>query len=264
MRRRVTSPSALLNNSAYRLIPMAALGTALPNEEQHFFDRWLKGRRLSVTPDSVTYLFKELCESFFEINLRMFRIGLLAEVHGQNAVLVLRSDHTFGLLLRDHDSLRLYVPWLEKNGLADPEYCIKPGHANTLYHDTPEELLFYLQTLAIQVNLRAIIETLCQRYALVQETLWSTLQEVLERIIEQIEFSPEARALLREQLFTAQDWPLKLLVWPMIERGSGPGSMPFGKGRTQNPFRALAARHVKNENSKAQLSFVNRVPDEVS
>lgn len=234
-------PPALMNDPACRLVPMAALGVPLPPEATHFFDEWLRYRELAAEAGPVLTLFRELCDSFFDINLRMYRLGMLAEVHGQNAVLVWRSGRMEGLLLRDHDSLRIHVPWLERQGLADPVYSLKPGHANTLYHDTPEDLLFYLQTLAIQVNLRAIIEVAALRYKVPAAQLWSVLGESLQQAIERIDFPAEARAMLHQRLFEAQAWPLKLLVRSMMERAAGPGSMPFGKSMTCNPFRSLQA-----------------------
>lgn len=164
---------------------------------------------------------------------------MLGEIHGQNAVLVWKAGYAQGLLLRDHDSLRIYVPWLERNGLADPAYRLKKGHANTLYHDRPEDLLFWLQALGIQVNLRAIIETLAEVYALPPNRLWKAMGEVLNELIDTIEFDAQGRTMIKHQLFEAPHWPQKLLLTPMIERAGGPGSMPFGKGRVVNPFHRL-------------------------
>lgn len=232
-------PPELLADADCRLLPMAALGTPLPGSARHFFDDWLRYRNLPVDAPSVLTLFGELSHSFFDINLRMFRLGMLGEVHGQNAVLVWKAGHVHGLLLRDHDSLRIFVPWLERNGMADPRYRLKQGHANTLYHECPEDLLFWLQTLAIQVNFRAIIDTLAQVYALPVTTLWSSLRAVLDELIETIEFEDDTRAMLKRQLFELPHWPQKLLLTPMIARAGGPGSMPFGKGQVVNPFHRL-------------------------
>lgn len=232
-------PAPLLQDPSYRLIPMAALGMCLPNPARHFFDEWLEFCQLPPDPASVLMLFGEICRTFIDINLRMFRLGMLAEIHGQNVVLVWHNGSVFGLLLRDHDSLRVHVPWLLRNGLADPEYRLKRGHPNTLYHETPDELLFYLQTLGIQVNLRAIIEALAVRYRIPEPELWSVLREVLAQIVERMDLAEDARALLQRRLFHDPVWPLKLLVRPMIERAGGPGSMPFGKSYTQNPFQHL-------------------------
>ena len=232
-------PPALLEDPDTRLVPMAALGTPLPGSNQHFFDDWMAYRQLPANAASVMTLFRELCRSFFGINLRMFRIGMLGEVHGQNAVLVWKAGHAQGLLLRDHDSLRIFVPWLERNGLADPAYRLKKGHANTLYHERPEDLLFWLQTLGIQVNLRAIIDTQAQVYSLPATELWTAMGEELNELIDTIDFDAEARAMIKQQLFEAPHWPQKLLLTPMIERAGGPGSMPFGKGQVVNPFHRL-------------------------
>ncbi|MFH7376055.1 AcsA protein, partial [Pseudomonas syringae pv. tagetis] len=67
-----------------------------------------------------------------------------------------------GLLARVEVFLRFFLPWMERNCIHDPEYRIKKVHANTLYHNSPEALLFWLQTLAIQVKVRAIMDTLAQ------------------------------------------------------------------------------------------------------
>ncbi|WP_407310649.1 IucA/IucC family protein [Pseudomonas sp. nanlin1] len=233
-------PAALLDDPDFRLLPMAALGTPLPGSRRHFFDDWLQYRQLPVDTASVQALFGEVCHSFLDINLRMFRLGMLGEVHGQNAVLVWKAGYVQGLLLRDHDSLRIFVPWLERNGMADPAYRLKKGHANTLYHERPEDLLFWLQTLGIQVNLRAIIDTLAQVYDVPATALWKQMGQVLEDLLVTIDFTEEARAMLRQQLFEAPHWPQKLLLTPMIERAGGPGSMPFGKGQVVNPFHRLS------------------------
>ncbi|MFJ2687375.1 IucA/IucC family protein [Pseudomonas sp. NPDC087342] len=232
-------PPALLEDRDTRLVPMAALGTPLPGSNQHFFDDWMAYRQLPANAASVMTLFRELSHSFFDINLRMFRIGMLGEIHGQNAVLVWKAGHAQGLLLRDHDSLRIFVPWLERNGLADPAYRLKKGHANTLYHERPEDLLFWLQTLGIQVNFRSIIETLAVVYGLPERDLWKAMGEVLNELVDTIDFDTEARAMIKQQLFEAPHWPQKLLLTPMIERAGGPGSMPFGKGQVVNPFHRL-------------------------
>uniref|UniRef100_UPI00260086C4 IucA/IucC family C-terminal-domain containing protein n=1 Tax=uncultured Xanthomonas sp. TaxID=152831 RepID=UPI00260086C4 len=192
-----------------------------------------------VGPASVLQLFGELCTLFFDVNLRMFRLGMLGEVHGQNAVLVYDAGKVSGLLLRDHDSLRLYVPWLERNGMLDPQYRIKKGHAQTLYHERPEDLLFWLQTLGIQVNLRGIIDTLERVYDVPGVQAWRVLRDALSEGIAAVPFDDDARAVLRGQLFESETWPQKLLLRPMIERAGGPGSMPFGKGLVVNPLQRI-------------------------
>ena len=35
----------------------------------------------------------------------------MGEIHGQNICLVLKNGDFDGLMFRDHDSLRIYLPW---------------------------------------------------------------------------------------------------------------------------------------------------------
>ncbi|SON51415.1 IucA/IucC family protein [Vibrio tapetis] len=244
-------PQPLLNDTDTKLLPMAALGTQLLGNKDHFFNEWLAYRQLEVNTRNVSLLFNELCHCFFEVNLRMFKLGMVAEVHGQNAVLVFKKGQTTGLLLRDHDSLRICVPELENNGLEDPKYCIKPGHANTLYHDTPEALLFWLQTLGIQVNMRSIIETLSLTYNIEESKLWTLMENCILEQINVIDFSDRIRSIIIETLFEKETWPQKYLLSPMIDRAGGPGSMPFGKGDVVNPFIRAKTLRVKRESSDA-------------
>ncbi|WP_240618399.1 IucA/IucC family protein [Halomonas heilongjiangensis] len=248
-------PGALLNDPSVRLVPMATLGTPLPGGEHHVFDDWLAQRGMTASPASVRALFGELCDGFFEINLRMLRLGMLAEVHGQNAVLVFKEGQCHGLLLRDHDSLRITVARLEQHDMQDPCYCIKPGHSNTLYHDSLEALLFWLQTLGIQVNLRAIIDTLADYYRLSPHDLWQEMAARLEARIDAIPFDGRDREMLKAQFFESEQWPYKRLIAPIIERAGGPGSMPFGTGSTCNPFRQLGNDGKARETDTSALAI---------
>ncbi|MFP1897397.1 IucA/IucC family protein [Lonsdalea quercina] len=230
-------PPQLLQDAECRLLPMAALGTLLPDSRRHFFDDWLAYRALPVAEENVLMLFAELCRCFFTLNFRLFRLGMLGEIHGQNAVLVWKAGRAHGLLLRDHDSLRIHVPTLNKHGMQDPVYRLKPGNtANTLYHQRLPDLLFWLQTLGIQVNLRAIIDTLAAVYAIAPATLWRTLRAEIEQAIAEVIVEADMREMLHDSLFERETWPQKLLITPTLARAGGPGSMPFGKGEVVNPF----------------------------
>ncbi|MBW6932316.1 AcsA protein, partial [Salmonella enterica subsp. enterica serovar Weltevreden] len=93
------------------------------------------------------------------------------ELHGQNIVLVTEQAHTVGLLLRDHDSVRIYLPWLTEQGIADPCYLSPPNFRNRLYCQSATELVFYFQSLGILVNIRAIIESLANHYQIDEASL---------------------------------------------------------------------------------------------
>lgn len=230
-------PNELLENSQFKLIPMATLGTVIPNSAHHFFDDWMQYRQLPTNHSSVRLLFKELCVCFYNVNLRLFKLGMVGEMHGQNAVFVWKDGHAQGILMRDHDALRVCVPLLEKNGLYDPKYSIKKGYPNTLYNQQPEDLFFFFQTLGIQVNLRAIIETLGQIYQISPAILWQDMSTSIKQVIKEIELDYAMKLLLNKLLFTEEYWPFKMLLTPMFEHDDDdPGSMPFGKGQIPNPF----------------------------
>ncbi|WP_149094085.1 IucA/IucC family protein [Paenibacillus terrae] len=228
-------PHELIHDPAVRLIPMSALAAS----QHHFFREWAAERGLPDTAESVKQLFGEVCSTFFEIMLRLYRIGLMPEIHGQNCVLVWKNGKIEHILLRDHDSVRLHLPWLTEQGIADPEYQIRPGYSNSLYNETPKKLLFYLQTLGIQVNLYAIIDTLSGVYNIDEPSLWSVLRHQLEEAIQHVPFKAAVRQEIEHILFEKSDWPLKLLVKPLLEQSGVPGSMPSGQSRIQNPFHHL-------------------------
>jgi len=233
-------PQALMDATDACPVPMAALGVVPRRGEEHPFDDWLAERGQTASPETVLMLFEELCDGFFEVVLRLYRLGLMAEIHGQNAMVVWRSGGFEALLLRDHDSVRLHLPWLAQHGIDDPEYRIRPGYSNSLYNESPEDLLFYLQTLGIQVNLGAIIEALVAHYGLAEASLWRTLGESLGEASKRLAPNEDERRRLEQVLLKAPDWPLKCVLGPLFDQQGVPGSMPSGKARTANPFRAEA------------------------
>lgn len=225
-----------------RLVPMSALAVFGSAEGGHVFDEWLRWRGEAETEASVVRLFGEAMHVFFDAALRLFRLGMMPEVHGQNSVLVVERGRAKGLLLRDHDALRVHVPWLSANGLADPEYLLRPNYPNSLYHDDPGKLLSFFQTLGIQVNGYAILDSLSRYYGIPEKRLWLELRETLERAEDSAGLEGEARRVVHRHLFEAEAWPWKHLIRPLLKpRSRAAGSMPFGMGQAPNPLRAHAA-----------------------
>lgn len=222
----------------YQLIPMASLGHRISGQPT-VFEYVLKLQQLEHSPENILDQFTQLCSCFFEVNLRLFRLGLMGEIHGQNLCLVLKDGQFDGLMFRDHDSLRIYLPWLLQNGLEDPEYLSPHDFRNTLYHDSVEELLFYIQTLGIQVNLACIVDTLANHDQITALKLWHVLAEQLQQVLEKLDFQPNVRSQLQALFFDAPQWPYKQLLRPLLEQETRIGSMPSGIGRTQNPLRQV-------------------------
>ncbi len=99
-----------------------------------------------------------------EVALACFGLGFMPELHGQNALLACEGGRVTGIVLRDHDTVRLHRPWLAAAGLADPGYDVKPGAPNSLWAAGPEELLGWFQTLAVEVAFQAIGRALVDAY----------------------------------------------------------------------------------------------------
>ncbi|MGP5119190.1 IucA/IucC family protein [Psychrobacter alimentarius] len=236
-----------------RLMPMASLGMLVYKDgvSHHLFDEMIQAKysgHQSASDQSASInaefiksaaieCFKNLCNVFLSTMLRCLRLGLAPEMHGQNVVMVSKHHRFNSILLRDHDSLRIYLPWLERHQIADPEYLSLPNFKNRLYRDSPQALIFYLQSLGILVNIRAIIEALSEHYELSEKGLWLEAMSSLDNALASIDFDTDQAQFVREQLLTNPYYPHKTLLLPVIERGDDPhGSMPAGESRTINPF----------------------------
>ncbi|WP_018885491.1 IucA/IucC family protein [Paenibacillus massiliensis] len=235
-----TYPEELMSDDKKRLVPMSAL--AAESSQALLFAEWLQERDLPNTAESALELFREVAETFGELSLRLLRFGLVPEAHGQNAVLVLHEGKVSGLLLRDHDALRVHVPWLQEAGLADPEYVLRQGVPNSLYHDSPQQLIAFFQMLGIQVNLFSIMDSLANAYSLSEERMWSELKQALQTAMERAALPEQQEGVISSCLFTTEKWPWKQIVRPLLAQTSKvPGSMPYGKGEMPNPLRAVQA-----------------------
>ncbi|OXS56598.1 hypothetical protein B1A99_19935 [Cohnella sp. CIP 111063] len=235
-------PPELAADEGVRLVPMSALAVFGSSEGGHVFDEWLRWRGEAENEAAVVRLFGEAMLAFCAVALRLFRLGMMPEVHGQNSVLVVERGRVKGLLLRDHDALRVHVPWLSANGLADPEYQLRPNYPNSLYHDDPGKLLSFFQTLGIQVNGYAVLDSLSRYYGIPEKRLWLELRETLEQAVDSAGLTEEARRTASRHLFEAEAWPWKQLIRPLLKpRSRVAGSMPFGMGQAPNPLRVHAA-----------------------
>ncbi|MBV9789024.1 MAG: hypothetical protein JOZ51_12655 [Chloroflexi bacterium] len=233
-------PAALLADPEIELLPMAALSVVTAQGTMPAIEHLLRVRGDGA---QIAELFREVAHTLIDMALRCFGYGIMPELHGQNVVLVTRGGRIEGLLLRDHDTVRLHLPWLADAGLPEPEYIVKPGTPNSLINAAPEQLLIYFQTLAVQVNLHAIADGCATAYGLELAQCW---QLIHESIVTTLAALPEsARTVGQRVLLDAPTWPTKLLLVPLLERvGTGGGSMPSGYGSTVNPLHVIAERAV--------------------
>ncbi|WP_374663489.1 IucA/IucC family siderophore biosynthesis protein [Acinetobacter sp.] len=232
-RRRI--PAELLQQP-YQIMPMASLGHCIEGEI-YPFELILNAQKIESNHANVINVFKALCRDFFEVNLRLFRLGLMGEIHGQNICIVLNQGQFSGFMLRDHDSVRIYLPWLLQHGLEDPSYLSPHDFRITLYHDSIEDLVLYLQTLGIQVNLASILESVAEYYQIDEHQLWQVLAQQLQLVLNEVPLEEQARAKLQHLLFEKEQWPYKQLIRPLLEQKNRVGSMPSSIGKTCNIFK---------------------------
>ncbi|MDF2680841.1 MAG: AcsA protein [Brevibacillus sp.] len=234
-------PLDLLDDPEVEVIPMSALTVVDMNQENPVFAQWLAKRFGDEQGEhQVLALFREVCSVFIGTSLRLFRYGIMPEIHGQNVMLIIRNHHVTGLLLRDHDTIRLHLDWMEKEGVGDPAYVVKPGAPNSLINETPEQLLAYFQTLGVQVNLYAIADALITTYSIEEAAFWAEINSVILETLLEHDFPSSVRKVLEAQLLASEKWPIRLLLTPLLKRiGTGGGSMPAGVGTTSNPIRSF-------------------------
>lgn len=223
-------PAELLDES-YKVIPMAALGV---NLDGHHLLTEILGDNLSST--DVVEFYTSVATTFYDIVMRLFKVGVVPEIHGQNCCLVLRDNQVKGLLFRDHDSVRLHQPYLDQHGIADPAYHIRPGYSNSLYNETIQKLIFYVQSLGTQVNLAAIMEAMSEVYHIPETKLWEITEQAWKEALTHVQLPEGDRAALAHAIFESEAWPVKLVVRPLLEADGVPGAMPSGKGIGWNPF----------------------------
>ncbi|MEG1856216.1 MAG: ferric iron reductase, partial [Acinetobacter sp.] len=133
-----------------------------------------------------------------------------------------------------HDSVRIYLPWLQQHGLEDPQYLSPHDFKITLYHDSIEDLVLYLQTLGIQVNLASILESIAEYYQIDEFELWQVLAQQLQVALNEVPLDDDARAALQHLLFEKEQWPYKQLIHPLLQQNNRVGSMPSSVGKTCN------------------------------
>lgn len=182
--------------------------------------------------------FAGLADAFAAMTVAFLGQGVLPELHGQNVVVRFAPDgRVAGLVLRDHDTVRVHAPWLRAAGLPDPGYRVRPGARQTLVLDTPSELVGYAQTLGFQVNLYGIADSLARRYDLDERELWACLRGALQRALAGSTVPRAVAAEIGELVLDARRWPSRTVLGPLIDSGSSSSvSMPAGWATVPNPL----------------------------
>ncbi|MDF3035431.1 MAG: siderophore biosynthesis protein [Paucimonas sp.] len=214
-------------------IPMAALPATSAGGTLPAFDHLIG---LAGPESKVWALFADIARALLELGLRCFAYGVMPELHGQNVVLAFQGQRIAALVLRDHDTLRICSPLMRAQGIAAPDYVIDRSTPNTLELNTPRELLAYLQTLAIEVNLYAILAALAERYRRDESHGWHIVRTVLEDCLVRVPLPNDIANETRSLLLDEPDWPFKQVLAPLLGRASFGTGMPSAMGRLSNPL----------------------------
>lgn len=221
-----------------QLIPMSALPVCRDDGTLPVFTHLLGG---AASAEQEWQLFARISALLVGTGLRCLQHGVLPEMHGQNLLLVCRDHAVEALLLRDHDTLRICPPRLRQQGLPVPPYQIDRSTPNTLELDDLQDLLAYFQTLAIEVNLYALLAALAQRHGVAEGHGWAIVRQAIVTALDQIDLSVHDRQWLQQHLLAAPQWPFKQVLAPLLARPQFGTGMPSSMGRIANPLRMEAS-----------------------
>jgi siderophore synthetase component len=220
------------------LVPMAALPVTAAGGALPAFDYLINTINQDVISqeEAAWSLFADVARILLELGLRCFAHGVMPELHGQNVLLAFKGRRIAALVLRDHDTLRICRRMLEMRGIEAPDYVIDRTTPNTLELDTPRELLAYLQTLAIEVNLYAILAALSGYYGRDEARGWHIIRQVLEICLASVPLPPEIASQTKNLLLNEAEWPFKQVLAPLLGATGFRTGMPSAMGRLKNPL----------------------------
>jgi len=181
-------------------------------------------------------MFERIAHLLIELGLRCFAHGVMPELHGQNVLLRVGENGPCKIVLRDHDTLRICPAVMIGAGVEVPDYVIDRSTPNTLILESRDALLAYFQTLAVEVNLYAIIAAIADCFDGDEATGWGIVDRTLHEVLERVFATSPTRDYVARLLFDAQHWPFKQLLEPLAARAALGTGMPSGMGAIGNPL----------------------------
>ncbi|HGL6714188.1 siderophore biosynthesis protein [Burkholderia contaminans] len=225
------------------LLPMAACAASTTDGRLPAFAVLCGANGADVSADTMREdawrMFERIARLLIELGLRCFAHGVMPELHGQNVLLRVGPGGPCGIVLRDHDTLRICPSTMVEAGVEIPDYAIDRSTPNTLILDTPDALLAYFQTLAVEVNLYAIIAALADRLDDDERTGWVIVDRVLCETLDRVFGATSAGDRIARALFDTQEWPFKQLLAPLAARATLGTGMPSGLGTVRNPLHTV-------------------------
>lgn len=224
------------------IIPMAALAVAAKGKVPAI--EWLYHQH--ATDQSIAEFslqtFTAIARLFCEFSFHCFSHGVMPEVHGQNILVTFNSISVEQLTLRDHDTLRIFPPWLQQQQIPLLDYQMDWATPNSLICLSPQQLLSYFLTLGVQVNLRAIADALSQAYGIPMAEFWRQLKFVIESLLNEMNLPVMSKAILRKEIIDSHLWPSRKILLPCLIRRTRMMGMPNAAGSVTNPFHCVEER----------------------
>jgi len=164
-------------------------------------------------------------------------LGFVPELHGQNALVLMAGGRPARLLLRDHDTVRCAPAWLADAGLEAPAYHLMDPVRNTLLLRQPEDLLAYVQTLAIDVALRAVAETFAAAgTGFTLGTARAVLAATVARVLTRAAIPDARRNVIAARMLESEAAPFKAVLAPLLATARLGTSMPSRVAAAPNPL----------------------------
>ena len=226
-------PKHYAQDDDVQLISMAALAA---HSDTLYRDILNSGH---VTPDEAALwsLFEDIVTKFITMTLGFMTYGALPELHGQNILVAFKDGRVDGFVLRDHDTVRIYPDWMHARGVDMPEYAVRKDSPNTLINEDLETFFTYFQTLAMSVNVYALVDAFSHVFGLDEGALMAIVRRALYEAVDNLAWNEADRAAVKHVLFEKPTWPFKKIVMPLLlQTGSGGGSMPSSIGTVPNPM----------------------------
>jgi siderophore synthetase component len=183
-----------------------------------------------VSRDPVAF-FGELAGAFTEMALAFLRYGVLPELHGQNVLVTIRDGIPERFVLRDHDTVRLYPPWMAEAHLTDPQYSFQGTVSQSLRLDSADELIAYLQVLGFQMNLHGIADAVARHCGVTEQLVWRSARDAIVARLDQLDLPVQ----VERTLLDAPLWPgRQVLGWLLRHEWSS--AVPGFTFQVSNPL----------------------------
>lgn len=223
------------------LIPMAAfsvaIGDKVPAMEWLYNQTETQESLVDFSINILTDITRLLCRFAFHC----FSFGLMPEVHGQNILITFERASVRQLTLRDHDTLRIFPPWLQLQHVTLHEYQMDWSTPNSLICLSPPQLLSYFLTLGVQVNLLSIMNALSRAYGIPMKVFWGKIKSTIEGLLNEMDMPVLTKAILRKEILDNPFWPARQILLPCLIKRTRMMGMPSAAGSVVNPFHRLHA-----------------------